>query len=243
MNKSIILIFIAILLSNGLVAQTVPDSLRAGKLDVKQLIVPGSAIVIGSALSGSHLEKEIKNSFHNGEEHKSDCALPIDDLMRFFPVPEIYIADMFGVKAMENCTLQTAVISSASDAVALASPLYGLDHEELWVMFLNQSNRPIAFEKVTSGGWSSTVIDVRQILRSALMHRATAMIMFHNHPSGDPRPGQADMEETAKVKSAGNALDIRLLDHIIIGDGCCYSFAEESVLTMKDTEKKTAGKR
>ncbi|MCI1785277.1 MAG: phosphatase PAP2 family protein [Bacteroidales bacterium] len=118
MNKSIILIFIAILLSNGLAAQTVPDSLRAGKPEVRQLIVPGSAIVIGSALSGSHLEKEVKNSFHNGEEHKSDCALPIDDLMRFFPVPEIYIADMFGVKARNNWFDQTKylVIANAINA-------------------------------------------------------------------------------------------------------------------------------
>jgi len=119
-----------------------------------------------------------------------------------------------------------AAITSAKDAVLSVNSLYGLDHEELWVLFLNSKNKPLECKRMTSGGWTSTVIDNRQILREALMLRSSGLILFHNHPSGDPTPGIEDIKQTEKLKDASDLLDITLIDHIIVGDQSYFSFAE-----------------
>ena len=119
-----------------------------------------------------------------------------------------------------------AAITSAKDAVLSVNSLYGLDHEELWVLFLNSKNKPLECKRMTSGGWTSTVIDNRQILREALMLRSSGLILFHNHPSGDPPPGIEDIKQTKKLKDASNLLDITLIDHIIVGDQSYFSFAD-----------------
>lgn len=119
-----------------------------------------------------------------------------------------------------------AAITSAKDAVLSVNSLYGLDHEELWVLFLNSKNKPLECKRMTSGGWTSTVIDNRQILREALMLRSSGLILFHNHPSGDPTPSIEDIKQTEKLKDASNLLDITLIDHIIVGDQSYFSLAE-----------------
>ena len=119
-----------------------------------------------------------------------------------------------------------AAITSAKDAVLSVNSLYGLDHEELWVLFLNSKNKPLECKRMTSGGWTSTVIDNRQILREALMLRSSGLILFHNHPSGDPTPSIEDIKQTEKLKDASDLLDITLIDHIIVGDQSYFSFAE-----------------
>ena len=119
-----------------------------------------------------------------------------------------------------------AAITSAKDAVLSVNSLYGLDHEELWVLFLNSKNKPLECKRMTSGGWTSTVIDNRQILRESLMLRSSGLILFHNHPSGDPTPSIEDIKQTEKLKDASDLLDITLIDHIIVGDQSYFSFAE-----------------
>ena len=119
-----------------------------------------------------------------------------------------------------------ATITSAKDAVLSVNSLYGLDHEGLWVLFLNSKNKPLECKRMTSGGWTSTVIDNRQILREALMLRSSGLILLHNHPSGDPTPGIEDIKQTEKLKDASDLLDITLIDHIIVGDQSYFSFAE-----------------
>ena len=105
----------------------------------------------------------------------------------------------------------------------------GLDHEELWILYLNNNNEPISFERVTSGGWTSTVIDLRQIYSIALNHHSTGMIMFHNHLSGCCKPSESDINITRNVSKVGKILEIQLVDHIIITDNGYYSFADEEV--------------
>ena len=105
----------------------------------------------------------------------------------------------------------------------------GLDHEELWILYLNNNNEPVSFERVTSGGWTSTIIDLRQIFSLALNHHSTGMIMFHNHLSGNPIPSESDITNTRKISKVGKILDIRLIDHIIISDNGYYSFSDEEV--------------
>lgn len=120
-------------------------------------------------------------------------------------------------------------ITSPKDAVISATSLCDPAHEELWILYLDTQRRPIHFKMMSSGGWSSTVVDARQILREALILRAAAMILFHNHPSGNPTPGLEDIKQTEEIKRAANIMDINLVDHIIIGENCYYSFCEEKV--------------
>ena len=105
----------------------------------------------------------------------------------------------------------------------------GLDHEELWILYLNNNNEVISLEKMTSGGWTSTVIDLRQIFSMGLKHHSTGMIMFHNHLSGCCKPSESDIKITRNVSKVGKILEIQLVDHIIITDNGYYSFADEEV--------------
>ena len=107
--------------------------------------------------------------------------------------------------------------------------LRGLKHEECWVVFLNRANYVIGREKISSGGLDSTVIDVRHILRKALELLASGLVLIHNHPSGNPRPGISDIRCTETLKKAVSAFDISLVDHIIVADDSYYSFSDESV--------------
>lgn len=103
----------------------------------------------------------------------------------------------------------------------------GLDHEELFVIFLNNANHVIKKVRFSVGSYDSTVFDVRQIMRVALDVKATAMIMVHNHPSGSIQPSKEDDNITSKLMVAGKCLDIDLMDHLIVSDGKFFSYKSE----------------
>lgn len=105
--------------------------------------------------------------------------------------------------------------------------MHGLDHEEVWVIFLTAANTVITKEMVAKGTLKSALISNQVIFRRALLNNAASIILFHNHPSGDHRPSQADIQMTSRINSACKIMDIRLLDHIIVTDDSFYSFAEE----------------
>ena len=121
------------------------------------------------------------------------------------------------------------VIRNSSDAVSLVSErLRGLDHEELWAAFLNKANGVIDTVQITKGSIGSTLMDNQGILRTAILKKASGIIIYHNHPSGNPKPGKEDIRGTEILKKAVNLLELSLLDHIIISDNQWYSFADES---------------
>lgn len=107
--------------------------------------------------------------------------------------------------------------------------LKGLTHEEFWVVFLNRANYILGKEQLSSGGLSSTVIDNRMIVLRAMEKKASGLVIVHNHPSGNPKPGTADLKQTERLKKALEPLDLSLLDHIIICDDCYFSFADERI--------------
>ena len=107
--------------------------------------------------------------------------------------------------------------------------LKGLGHEEAWAFYLNRANYVTLRERISSGNWDSTLLDVRVILRRALEQRSKSVILVHNHPSGNPHPGSADKQMTARLKEGLAAVDIALIDHIIVCDDRYYSFSEEKV--------------
>lgn len=98
--------------------------------------------------------------------------------------------------------------------------------EYCFALLLNRANRPLGFIKVSEGGISECVIDNKLILKAALDLGASGVILCHNHPSGSPYPGTLDLKHTDSLRKALNALDILLLDHIILTEGQFYSFAD-----------------
>lgn len=99
--------------------------------------------------------------------------------------------------------------------------------EECWVLLLNQASKVIERVKVGSGGLSSTAVDIRCILREALLKRATTLALCHNHPSGNTSPSREDDRLTDQLNQAAKLMNIRLIDHLIFTDGHYYSYADE----------------
>ena len=130
----------------------------------------------------------------------------------------------------EESRLDKISIIAPSQVYRLMKPsLKGLETEECWVIYLNPSRYVIGKEKVSAGGLDSTILDVRKIASSALERRARSLILVHNHPSGNPRPGSEDLNQTLALRGALDSLSISLLDHVVFCDDCYYSFADELV--------------
>ncbi len=103
-------------------------------------------------------------------------------------------------------------------------------HETFKVMFLNNAKKVIGIKDICKGGLTATVVDIRMIYQAALGVNATAMILAHNHPSGNFEPSVEDLRLTKKIATGGDFLDIELVDHIILTEKEYYSFADEKLL-------------
>lgn len=102
--------------------------------------------------------------------------------------------------------------------------------EETYVLLLNRANKPLGFSKISIGGTTGTVVDVKVVFQTALKANANSIILCHNHPSGNLKPSDADIKITKAIKEAGKLMDIPLADHIIITQEGYYSFADEGML-------------
>lgn len=122
-------------------------------------------------------------------------------------------------------------IGSSRDAFNLIAPmLRDLHHEEFWLLLLNKACEVMVRTQLSKGGSSGTVADVKQAFKLALDARASAIIAIHNHPSGNLKPSDADIELTRKMKEAGKVLDLPVLDHLIVSERGYYSFADEGII-------------
>lgn len=132
--------------------------------------------------------------------------------------------------AAEGSRSPCRAITNASQIFSMMFPvLKGIDHEECWILYLNRANHILYKEKVSIGGLSSTTIDTNSILRKAIEKKADGIILVHNHPSGNPQPGKADVVETERLKKAAETFSISMLDHVIISDSGYYSFADQMI--------------
>jgi DNA repair protein RadC len=126
---------------------------------------------------------------------------------------------------------EVSQIKCSRDVADIFQPvLSDLAHEEFWVLFLNRSNRVTGKMKISQGGVSGTVTDVRIIMKQAVEFLASGIIVCHNHPSGNLNPSESDSKITHKIREAGNLLDIQLLDHIIISGMDYFSFADNGMI-------------
>jgi DNA repair protein RadC len=125
---------------------------------------------------------------------------------------------------------KTIIRSSKDIADYLKSYFQDLNYEIFAIVLLNRANAVIHFEIISKGGITGTVADPRIIMKKAIEHEATGMIVCHNHPSGNLQPSRADESITQRIAEAANLLDIKLLDHLIVSDEGYYSFADEGKL-------------
>jgi len=128
--------------------------------------------------------------------------------------------------------IRVGSVLSAPNAVQtfLHAQLRDRPYEVFCVLFLNSRHRLIAFEELFRGTTDAAQVYTREVLHRALAHNAPAIILAHNHPSGDIEPSAADEALTRRIKEALALVDLKVLDHIIVGDGQCFSFSEHGML-------------
>lgn len=164
------------------------------------------------------------------------AKLQLNDLKKYKGVGEakaVTIAAALEIgrrRTSEEVEVQQKITSSKIAYDIIKSKLSDLPHEEFWVLFLSRSNSVIKTECISRGGVSGTVVDVRLILKPAIEHLASGIILTHNHPSGNLKPSQEDIYLTKKVKEAAKLVDIMVQDHLIIADQNYYSFADEGII-------------
>jgi DNA repair protein RadC len=195
------------------------------------------AILIGSGSrseSAVDLSKRILNSIDNNLNKLG--KLSVTDLQKFKGIGEakaisIITALELGRRRRLEEALIVPKITSSSAVFNIMQPLIGeLQYEEFWIIYLNNSNKVLFKEQSSKGGLTGTLVDVRLVFKKAIDLFATAIILCHNHPSGKLQPSNADKSITQKLKQAGETLDIKVLDHLIITENEYFSFADESLM-------------
>lgn len=195
------------------------------------------AILIGSGSrddSAVSLASRILSSVN--EDIHELAKLNIDDLVRFRGIGtakalSIISAMELGRRRQYAQVIKKRKIKHASDVSALFHPLIAdLPHEEFWILLLNRSNGIIKKDRISKGGVSGTVVDVKIIFKIAIQYLASSIILCHNHPSSNLKPSQADIALTQKINKAGELMEIALLDHIIVGETGFYSFADQGMI-------------
>ena len=123
------------------------------------------------------------------------------------------------------------IITNSADIYSYVKPyLMDITVEHFYVLFLNRANKIIRLEQMSSGGTNGTVADPRLIFKKALEHNATTIALIHNHPSGNTRPSEQDRKLTARMKAAGDNLEINVIDHLIFTENSYFSFSDEGLL-------------
>lgn len=162
--------------------------------------------------------------------------LSVNDLMKFKGIGEakaisIVAAMELGRRRQAENAVNINIIKTSNDIYKLfVAQLSDLIYEEFWVLFLNNSNTIIGKEKLSNGGMEGTVVDVRMLFKFALERLAFSVVLIHNHPSGSLRPSTADLKITKQIKEAGELLNIKLIDHLIISYNGYYSFSDNTML-------------
>ena len=192
------------------------------------------AILIGSGNtedSAVELMRKVLADYHNNLSELGKAS--IDELCRFKGIGPakaltILAASELGKRRKEEGVEERRAILSSKDVYeCLYTLMCDLPTEECWVLLLNQANKVIDKVKISAGGLSATAVDVRCILREALLKRASAIALCHNHPSGSIRPSREDDLLTKQVAQASECMNIRFIDHVILTDGAFYSYADE----------------
>ncbi len=194
------------------------------------------AILIGSGSrneSAVDLSKRILASVANNLNALGKVSL--SQLISFKGIGEakaitIIAALELGRRRRAEEAVELTKITSSKVVFEIMQPIIGeLPHEEFWILYLNNSNKVLSKAQQSKGGITGTMVDVRLVFKAALELGATAIILCHNHPSGALVPSEADRHITKKLKLAGESLDVKVLDHLIVTETKYYSFVDEGI--------------
>ena len=195
------------------------------------------AILIGSGTKNETavaLSKKILSSANNNLNELGKVS--IKQLMKFKGIGEakavsIAAAMEIGRRRQNEKALFKEQISESRAVFNLLQHLIAdLPHEEFWIVYLNNSNKVIHKAQLSKGGITGTLVDIRLVMKQALEFGAVSLVLAHNHPSGTLKPSEADKKITKKLQKASEALDIRVLDHVIIAQNNYYSFADNNLI-------------
>ncbi len=195
------------------------------------------AILISSGSrdeSAVSLSQRILSSVSNNLNELGKVS--IQDLMLFKGIGEakaitIAAAMELGRRRRAEEALIKKKVSSSRSVFEHLQPIMGeLPHEEFWILYLNNSNQVLQTSQISKGGITATLVDVRLVFKNALQLGAVGIILAHNHPSGALQPSESDKQLTKKLKAAGENLDIKVLDHLIITEKAYFSFADENMM-------------
>ena len=200
-------------LSNG---ELLAVLLRSGNREASALDLARALLALADGRLSTlfHLSQDKMFSLSGIGPGKATCILAAFELGRRF-------------LQEESSAVKTPVLSARQVYDRMIPRLKGLQHEECWVLFLNNQNHLLGTHQVSSGGGDSTVMDKRQIIRMALDKGASSLILVHNHPTGNPAPSRADIKQTDALRKGINAVGLALLDHVVVANDSFFSFAEE----------------
>lgn len=195
------------------------------------------AILIGSGSRNESAVSLSKRILQRADNNLNELGkMSLDELMKFKGIGEakaitITAALELGRRRQLSDIKDKPQIRSSRDAYDAIAPLVmDLQHEEFWILMLNRANKVVKRVKISLGGVAGTVVDAKIIFKKALELPASALVLCHNHPSGNLRPSGADIEITKKIKAAGELLDINILDHLIVSEMGYFSFADEGMM-------------
>jgi len=195
------------------------------------------SILLGFGTRGTSVVEVAKNllaAFDNNLHEISKAS--IDDLRKIRGVGKVKAIKIAAAMELGQRRIQSDIkkrpqIRTSEDAHKIIShTIKDLEYEEFWILLLNRSNEVIAKKEISKGGVSGTVVDAKLVFNEALKQLASSIILCHNHPSGNLKPSQADIDLTRKIKAAGKTLDISVLDHLIVSEKGFYSFADEGMM-------------
>jgi DNA repair protein RadC len=162
--------------------------------------------------------------------------MTFNDLIKFKGVGEAKAISILAALELGRRRKETEIpkkykIKSSQDIYEYLSPYFlDLKHEESYVIFLNRANEIIHKEQISKGGFASTIVDGKIIFKLALDHRASSVILSHNHPSGQLFPSEQDKKITTELISFGKMIDLPIMDHIIFTDNGYFSFADQGLM-------------
>lgn len=195
------------------------------------------AILIGSGNREESAIELCKKILNNSSNNLNELAkLSVNDLMKFKGIGEakaisIVAALELGRRRISEAVIDKVKLSSSKEAYEYLRPvLEDLPHEEFWILFLNRANKIIGKQLIGRGGISQTTADVKIVFKKSIDKQASAIILAHNHPSGNIKPSESDIQLTRKIKNGSELLDIQVLDHLIVGDGNYFSFNDSGMM-------------
>lgn len=195
------------------------------------------AILIGSGNTDESAVELSKRIMMEVNDNFAELArLTIQDLQKYKGIGEakaITIAAALEMGRRRNTSMlneKPQAKDSKTAFILLQKELGDLNYESFCILLLNRANKVLKTIRISDGGITGTVVDPRKVFKIALDNNATSIILGHNHPSGQLSPSEADIQLTRKMKEAGMVLDLPVLDHIIVGDGNYYSFADEGIM-------------